>query len=120
MKKNNMITILFPTFFMIILMLLFAFSNEIKVLDFKGLLIISLIVIFPLLFLLQGIKSSINNTNIIIGICTSIFTFSIFLIIYLNSSAIIYIPIYLALGAIGYILTNSIKKIKSRYNSENN
>lgn len=120
MKKSNMITILFPTFFMTILMILFSFSNETKGVDFKGLLIISLIFIFPLLFLLQGIKSSINNTNIIMSIGVSIFTFIVFMIIYLNSSAIMYIFIYLVFGAIGYILTNYIMKNKPKYKSGNN
>ena len=113
MKKSKVITILFPAFFMTMLMILFSFSNESNGMDFKGLLIISLIFIFPLLFLLQGVKSAINNINIIISMGVSILTFIIYISICLNYSAIIYIFIYLSFGTIGYILTNFIRKNKS-------
>lgn len=117
MKKSNLITILFPTFFMTIITII-SFSNIFYVngIDFKGLIVISLLFIFPFLFLIQGIKSSINNTNIFLSIGVSLLTFIILMLKFLNSSASIYIFIYLVFGAIGYVITNFIIKNKSKIN----
>lgn len=81
--------------------------------DFKGLFIISLITLFPLLFLIQGILSNITNTNIFLCLGLSVLNFIILLLIYMNNSAYLYIFIYLAFGIAGYTGNKIIRKIKS-------
>ncbi|MBU3135335.1 hypothetical protein KPL39_03530 [Clostridium gasigenes] len=118
MKKRNIITILFPTLFMtIITMISFSNMSNLNGIDFKGIFIASLILLFPLLFLIQGIISAVNNTNILLSMGASTLNFIILMIVYLNGSAFIHILSYLALGGIGYIITNFIVKIKSSKNN---
>lgn len=113
MKKNNIVTVLFPTLFIAILGGLCSLDN---VMGVKSILILSLIFLLPLLFLIQGIKSAINNTSIIISIGVSTLSFIIFMFIHLNSSVIIYIFIYLAFEIVGYMITNFIQKNKLKNN----
>jgi hypothetical protein len=88
-------------------------QNSYDNVKFKGIFLSSLIFIFPLLFLLQGVISGIDNTNIFISIGISLLTYIILMFIYLNSSAFIYAFIYLVFGLIGYSISYySIKKLK--------
>lgn len=103
-----------------ILLTVVSFSNmdmsTARGLDFKGLFIISLVFIFPLLFLIQGILSSINNmtlANIVISFALSIFSYLILMKIYLNNSAFVYIILYPALWILGYSITYILKVIHS-------
>ncbi|MDR5586357.1 MULTISPECIES: hypothetical protein [Clostridium] len=87
-----------------------------KGIDFKGLFIISLLLLFPLLFLIQGILCAVNNTNIvnlIFSFGVSILDYIILMKIYLNDSAFEYVLIYSVLWIIGYTITYIVKKIKS-------
>ena len=117
-KNRNVVTILFPSLFMTIITIV-SFSNMLNFngIDFKGIFIVSLILLFPLLFLIQGIMSAINNTNVLLSMGISILTFIILMMVYLNESAFIYILIYLVFGIIGYIITDIIVKIKSSKNN---
>lgn len=112
-KNRNVVTIIFPSLFMTIITII-SFSNMLNfnVIEFKGIFILSLILLFPLLFLLQGIISAVNNTNVLLGLCISTLDFIILIMVYLNDSAFIYILIYLVFGLVGYIITKSIIKIK--------
>ena len=112
MKGKNIITVLFPTFFMfIVTSICFANMDTPNAVDFKGLIILSLVLLFPLIFLIQGIVSSLNNTNILLSLGASILGFILLMIIYLNTSAFIYTVLYLVFGTIGYLLTYFIKKL---------
>ncbi|AGF54665.1 hypothetical protein BJV45_000148 [Clostridium saccharoperbutylacetonicum] len=112
-KNRNVVTIIFPSLFMTIITII-SFSNMLNfnVIEFKGSFILSLILLFPLLFLLQGIISAVNNTNVLLALGISTLDFIILMMVYLNDSASIYILIYLVFGLIGYIITKSIIKIK--------
>lgn len=114
MKKGNVVTILFPAVFMTIITIV-SFLNMLNFnsIDFKGIFIASLILLFPLLFLLQGIICVISNTNVLLSLGVSILNFIILMMVYLNDSAFIYVLVYLTFGAIGYIITKFIIKIKS-------
>lgn len=114
MKKKSVVTVLFPALFMTIITIVsFANMLDFNGIDFKGIFILSLILLFPLLFLLQGIICVINNTNIFLSLGVSILNFIILMMVYLNDSAFIYVLIYLAFGAIGYLITKFIVKFKS-------
>ncbi len=114
MKMKSAITILFPALFMtIITMILFSNMFSFSEINIKEISIVSLILLFPLLFLIQGILSAVNNINILFTLGVSILNFIILMIVYLNDSAFIYILIYLAFGIVGYIITNIIVKVKS-------
>ncbi len=112
-KKRNVLTIIFPSLFMTIITMI-SFSNMLNfnVIEFKGIFILSLILLFPLLFLLQGIISAVNNANVLLALGISTLDFIVLMMAYLNDSASIYILIYLVFGLIGYIITKSIIKIK--------
>ena len=114
MKKKSAVTVLFPALIMTLITII-SFSNMLYFngIDFKGILILSLILLFPLLFLLQGIICAINNTNVFLSLGASILNFIILLMVYLNDSALIYILIYLTFGAIGHLITKFIVKFKS-------
>lgn len=77
----------------------------------KGLLLTSILLYYPILFVLQGSVAALLKTNIFLSLGISIAVFIIILIIWLNSSAIIYIFAYLIIFLIGYSLTHSIRKI---------
>lgn len=81
----------------------------------KGLVLNSLIVYYPVLFLLQGSASSLLKTNVFLSLGISIAMFIIVLLIWLNSSAFIYVFAYVIIGFIGYAITRLIQKsINSR------
>lgn len=111
MEKRKIITITFPTLFMTIITIV-SFQNMLNFngIDFKGIFIISLILLFPILFLIQGILCAINNTNIFLSLGVSILDFIILMFVYMNESAFIYNLIYLIVGIIAYFITKSIKK----------
>ncbi|MFT8348691.1 hypothetical protein [Clostridium saccharoperbutylacetonicum] len=100
----------------IITIISFSHMLNFNVIEFKGIFILSLILLFPLLFLLQGIISAVNNTNVLLALCISTLDFIILIMVYLNDSAFIYILIYLVFGLIGYIITKIIIKIKASRN----
>ncbi|WP_435630763.1 hypothetical protein [Clostridium botulinum] len=84
--------------------------------DFKGIFIISLILLFPILFVIQGILCALNNINIFLSLGVSILDFIILMFIYMNESAFIYNLIYLIFGMIGYLITKTIKRALSSKN----
>jgi len=83
----------------------------------NGLVLNSLILYFPLIFLLQGSASSLLRSNVFLSLGISIAMFIIVLLTLLNSSAIIYIFVYLIIGFIGYGVTQLIQKLISSRNS---
>ncbi|WP_434293672.1 hypothetical protein [Clostridium botulinum] len=117
MKKRKIVTLIFPAFFMTIITIV-SFQNmlDFNGIDFKSIFIISLIFLFPILFLIQGILCAINNTNIFLSIGVSILDFIILMFVYMNESAFIYNLIYLIVGIIAYLVTKSIKKALSSKN----
>lgn len=112
MKNKRILIVLFPAFFMTIITILGSIPDIINV-DFKGILVLSLLLIFPLLFLLQGIICVLGNINVFLSLGVSILDFLILAMICLNSSAFFYIPIYLMLGTIGYLTAKFILKFKT-------
>jgi hypothetical protein len=78
--------------------------------DFKGIFILSLILLFPVLFLTQGIVCARYNINVFLSLGASILDFVILMIVYLNDSALIYGLIYLTFGVTGYLITKIFTK----------
>lgn len=118
MKVKNIITILFPTLFMtLITVVSFQHMLNYTSLDFKGIFLISLIFLFPILFFIQGITCAITRTNIFLALGVSILDFIILLFVYLNDSAFVYNIIYIVFGIGGYLLTKfSFKNRSSKSN----
>lgn len=71
---------------------------------------IGLLVVFPILFLMQGILSAMNDINIFLALGISSAGFIAMMFIFLNTSALLYLFIYLSLGIIGYFITKLTKK----------
>lgn len=112
MKTKGILTVLLPTFFMTIITITVSTPNTINV-DLKSIFVLSLLLIFPLLFLLQGIICALGNINVFLSLGVSILDFLILVMIYLNDSVFFYGPIYLMLGTIGYLTAKFSFKFKA-------
>lgn len=111
---NNIIkyfTIGFPSAFMV-LIIAQAFTDTpiLAFIDWKGLIVLSLLALFPLFFLLQGILAAVTNTNILLSTGISTVTFIVLMFVYMNISAAVYIIMYLLAALIGYGITRKIVK----------
>jgi hypothetical protein len=114
MKKKNLLiklTTYLPAIIMIILAFL-SFSNILDETFRKGLIINSLILYYPSLFFLQGIVTAFINANVYVNVGLSLLVYIFILLVWLNSSALIYIVIYLISFFLGYWV---IKMFKNRY-----
>lgn|SRR5690625_1700738 len=93
----------------IIFSLVYKAFSTFDVLMGTELILNSLIFYFPIVFLLQGIACALLRANVFVSLGTSTLTFVLVLIIWLNSSAIIYIFAYLIIGLIGYGVTRRLQ-----------
>ncbi|EGT3615750.1 hypothetical protein FHH43_05790 [Clostridium perfringens] len=113
LNKRDGVVIFFPALIMFLLSAFLSLDlNNLGTLDLKGLLIGSLIVIFPILFFLQGIIVCKNHMKIILPYIVSAVSFIVVALIFFNSSAIGYIAFYTICEAIGYFPNKLIKLIK--------
>lgn len=129
MKKKTIAITLFPTIYTMIITILsaIAISNNLMI-DVKGIMAISLVVLFPLLILIQSMISALNRINIFLSLGTSILSTMLFIMISLysdNNEVLLstlyhYAMIYLKSGIFGYIVGKVIYKIKSFKNDEEN
>ena len=121
MKKKTIAITLFPTIYTIIITILSATSlGNTGMLDVKGLMAISLVVLFPLLILIQALISALNRINIFISLGASIIATMLFIIrLHINdtrrfSSTMHHsCKIYLISGIVGYVVGKLIYKFKS-------
>lgn len=115
MKKISLINIINSSFPSVIMILIIVLSFEnVSVssygLHWKGILMVSLVAFFPFLWLVQGVVCALTKTNIFLPLILSIFTYIILMVIYLNYSGAIYIPIYFIAWFIGYGMGRSALK----------
>lgn len=124
MKKKTIAITFFPTTYTIIIIFLTILSstslNATGALDFvKGLIVISLVVLFPLLILIQAIISALNRINIVVSLSVSILATMLFIIVLhasdtrnLFSTMNHYSKIYLMSGIAGYVVGKLIYPFK--------
>ncbi|WP_078427937.1 hypothetical protein [Alkalihalobacterium alkalinitrilicum] len=112
MKVNGtqMIVTYFPAI-IIFLISLVSFTTTHP--NLKGLFIISLLVIFPLLYFIQRIVCSVFKVNFLYSLFISTMAFLIVLLVFLNSSAIIYIFMYIVTGILGYGLVKLAQELRN-------
>lgn len=112
MKKISLIINSFPSVIMILIMVLSFEHISVSSygLHWKDILILSLVAFFPFLFIVQGAVCALTKTNIFLPLTLSIVTFIILMVIYLNYSSAIYIPIYFIAWFIGYGMGRSALK----------
>ncbi|HHD2753555.1 TPA: hypothetical protein ACOTG0_002367 [Clostridium perfringens] len=114
LNKIEGVVIFFPALIMFLLSSFLSLDlNKLGTLDLKGLLIGSLIVIFPILFFLQGIIVSKKHMKIFFPYIVSAISFIVVALIFFNSSAIGYVAFYTICEALGYFSNKIIKWIKS-------
>lgn len=101
---------LVPTILMISLAII-SFTDIFDTLDANGIFMIGLLLLFPLLFLAQGIACGRGKGNIVLSLLVSTVTFVMITLIYLNSSTLFYIVLYLFVGLFGYGLARFTKRI---------
>lgn len=113
MKLKKTTCVLFPS--LIIGLILFILNTNIfnlKDLDIKGFFIISLIVIIPLIFLIQGVVTVITNSNPFLAFLVSAIGYSILMIS--NTSALCYIVYFALFYILGYIIVKYLIKRKQK------
>lgn len=106
MKKKTIAITLFPAIYTIIITSL----NDTGALEVKGLMAMSLVVIFPLLILIQAIASALNRVNIVISLGLSLQATLGFLIVLqgsdtreLASTLYYYGTMYSISGIVGFV-----------------
>lgn len=115
MKFNitRLITALLPSAIMLIIALI-SFAELLDSLDAMGLFIIGLLLIYPLLFLGQGVACAFGKGNIFLSITVSSITFVIIVFVFLNSSALMYIVLYLIIAFFAYGITLFSQRIQNK------
>lgn len=89
----------------------FTTSNE----QFGGNLIIqSLLLYYPALFILQGILCSILEGKIYYSLGSTVIAFLIVILIWLNATALPYIIMYVLLGLIAYGVAQAFRLIRNK------
>ncbi|MDR6999935.1 hypothetical protein [Neobacillus niacini] len=73
---------------------------------------LSLIIIYPLLFLLQGVVTAMLNSSILLTLAVSVFGFLVTVLLWANSSAFGYVIVYLLIGFLGYGLVRFFQRGK--------
>ncbi|GKU24030.1 hypothetical protein [Clostridium folliculivorans] len=103
MKIKNSIIILFPSIIMTLINV-FSFSTDrISGYDKEGMIILTLIIINPLLFFIQGIMAGKEKINMFLALGTSTAIFVLWCLIYLNPSALPYCVVYIIIGGLTYL-----------------
>lgn len=90
-----------------------SFTDILNTMDAEGIFIIGLLLLFPLLFLGQGIACGRGKGNIVLSLLVSTVTFVIIILIYLNSTALFYVAPYLVVGLFGFGLAHFTKRPSS-------
>ena len=116
MNKKNISIALFP----IIIMILVCFIKKSSIfkfspMDLKGLLIVNVVLIFPIIFLIQGIIASVNDGNKIISLGVSLISYLVYLILIMKEAALMYIVFYFVWYVLGSFIGSLIKKYSSKF-----
>lgn len=108
----NIIIVFFPSVIMLsITSLTFAYINNINGMVWKGMFIAALVLLFPLLFLIQGVCCATNNLNIFTALGFSILTSTFIIITYLHTFAFISFTINVISTMLGYALGKMFMRI---------
>lgn len=111
-KVLSFIQLVLPAVVMfIIAYVAFASSDDLYT---TGLILNSLIIYFPLLFLLQGIFSALVRANMFVSLGVSVIAYIIVVFVWLNSSAIVYIIAYIVVWFIGYGISRLIQNVRKK------
>lgn len=118
MTKKTMAIVLFPTLYILVITILSVSSFGLNVgLDMKGIMAVSLVALFPLLILIQGLISALNRINIGLSLGMSILSTMLFIIgLQADDTQDLmysYGKIYFMFGIIGYMIGQVINKMKS-------
>lgn len=104
----KIVQMIFPALIMIGLTY-YAFSASDDLFT-KQFILNALIIYFPVLFLLQGAFCAFLRENIIVSIAISVVGFITVIFVWLNSSALIYLVLYVILWLIGYGIVRFFRK----------
>lgn len=111
LSKYSMFSMVLPA----ILMLLVGYLTLTDILGTQTdhtYFLLALIIIFPIIFLIQGIFSAILKDNIWVSLGISTFMFIVIMFLWLNSSAAGYIIFYVLIGFIGFGMVRLLSKRK--------
>jgi hypothetical protein len=102
-KINEFLILTFPSIIMITITLI-SFTHPTDYLNLKSLFIISLLLLFPIIFLIQAILSVTYKTNYLWSLSISSLTFITIIFLYMNFTALPYLLFYIILGLFVYYL----------------
>lgn len=103
---RKVIIFIFPSVVMfIVTRVSFTNMNNFEFVDFKGVYMISLILVFPTLFLYQGVLCAKKKCNLMLSLVISSVTYLMIMNIYLNGSASFYLLTYILAGVFGHLFT---------------
>ena len=110
MNRIKMITTFFPSFIMVSLVII-SYTN---LLDTKGLFILGLLLLFPILYLGQGVACAFNKGNIVVSLLVSTITFVIITMVFLNVTGLMYLFLYFFIALFGYGISIFSRKNSSK------
>lgn len=95
----------FPALLILLITSLCKIGFLSEFINLNAIFIISLLFIFPLLFLLQGILCVITKTNVFFSLCFSCLSALFIIFIYLDVRYLSYLISYVMILLLGYIAT---------------
>ena len=125
MKKKTMIITFFPTIFIVTIIIVAIMLLSMLPLAFSGMeLVIPLVMIFPLLFFIQGIMGVMNRVAFYLSMGIPLFATMLF-IIWLESGILgaistmaFYGSFYLSCGVVGYGVGKFVCRLKEKRKTE--
>ncbi len=100
-KTKQYLHIITPAL-IIFIMAAISFSALFSLEAGKSFFVISLLIIYPVLFVYLGIYTAKNNIHVLFGLLPAYVSFAIVFFLWLNMSALIYFAIYAAAFGSGY------------------
>ncbi len=114
LRRNKMLVIrILPAFFIFVLFATGFLNIPGRDLG-KTLILISLLIVTPILFFINGFLSQKYNSHFLIFSVPSYISFLLIFLIWMNSSALAYFPMYLLFNFLGFMFFKFDKKLTEK------
>lgn len=109
-KLYRLANVCIPPFIMLIFAYV-SFSGLLDDLESTSLIINALLLVYPVLFFLQGFITGLLKSNIFLSFGISVATFLVITFVWLNTSALFYVVVYVLSGTVGYGIVRLLQKV---------
>jgi len=114
LRRNKLLVIkMLPAFF-IFLMFAVGFLNIPGKDTGKTLILIALLIISPIIFFINGFLSQKYESHFLFFSIPSYISFTVIFLIWMNSSALLYFPMYFIFNFLGYMFFKFDKKLTEK------